>query len=398
VRVAVVIESPISVGGGFNQALSALLQLGRLAGNRHEVLAFTTVPGDRGHLEALGIDARILKVGRIDPLVRPIILSPYFEKLQDLTGLGGSIERQLLKYGVDLAYFTAHSSLPMYLRQVSYMTTVLDVCHLDQPEFPEVATRWEFFRRESIFFNTLSRAIAVVCASESMRKKLVVHYGVDPARLVAMPFSPSPFLGQDVGVKADSILLKYNLNEGYYFYPAQFWPHKNHVRILQALAIVRTQGVRRVVVFSGKDHGNLRHIMAEAARLGVADCVRTLGFVPPQDIRGIYENCLALVMPTYFGPTNIPPLEAWLLGRPVVYSSHLSEQTGNAALLVNPDSPEELASALLQLEDVAVREALIKNGYERLRLVERERVAGDEVLARCLDAFSRRIECRPKCT
>lgn len=393
-RIAVIIESPISVGGGFNQALNALLALRRRIGHRHDVIALTTVPEDLRHLAALGIDAAVLKRGRADALIRPVILSPYLETVQRLTGIGGSVERQLRELRVDLAYFTAHSSLPMYLRDVSYITTVLDVCHLDQPEFPEVGSRWEFFRREAIFFRTLPRAIAVVCASESMTGKLAVHYGVDPQRLVPMPFSPSPFLQQDKLPDTEAVLAKYGLQPGYYYYPAQFWPHKNHVRILQALSILRKRGLHRIAVFSGKDHGNLAHLLAEARRLGVEDAVRIVGFVPPEDIRGLYEGSLALVMPTYFGPTNIPPLEAWALNRPVVYSSHIAEQVGDAALLANPDSAEEWAEALLQLEDPEARARLVASGSERLRAVAEERERADALLERKIEEFARRIECR----
>lgn len=392
-RVAAVIESPISVGGGFSQALNAVLQLKALAAGRHDVVAFTTVPDDRGQLEALGIQTEVLRLGWVDRMVRPYLFHPYFDKLQDLTGFGCSVERQLLERGVDLAYFTAPSPLPMYLRRVGYITTVWDVCHLDQPEFPEVGTRGEFARREFIFFNTLPRAIAVICASESMKGLLMRHYGLDPSRLLAMPFAPSPFLHVQGGPADDDVLRKYGLTAGYYYYPAQFWPHKNHVRIVQALERLGDQQPRRLAVFSGKDHGNLDHIRKTAERLGVADRIRVLGFVPPEDVRGLYKGCFALVMPTYFGPTNIPPLEAWSLDRPVVYSSHLHEQVADAALLVDPDSAEELAAALRRLEDADVRRSLSENGARRLRQTEAERMAAGEDLARRLLTFSRRVEC-----
>jgi len=63
-----------------------------------------------------------------------------------------------------------------------------------------------------------------------------------------------------------------------------------------------------------------------------------LGFVPIEDMRGLYEGSLAIVMPTYFGPTNIPPLEAWTLEKPLIYSTHLAEQAGDAALLIDPNN------------------------------------------------------------
>lgn len=392
-RIATIIESRISQGGGFNQSINAVLRLKEICGGRHELLAFTSVPEDLSYLDSLGIQASVFQIRGFERLARPFPGSRAFEKLQELTGIGGSFEKSLLKLGVDLAYFVGHSVTPLYLRRIGYISTVWDVCHLDQPEFHEAASRREFFEREFAFSSTLSRAAAVVCATELLGGKLSRHYGVDTGRLIAVPFSPSPFLTHGNSTDSAEVLRKYGLHAGYYFYPAQFWPHKNHIRILQALKALRAQGIERRAVFSGKDHGNLPYLRAEAVRLGVQDLISVIGFVPPEDMRGLYESCLAVVMPTYFGPTNIPPLEAWSLGKPLVYSSHLREQAGEAAILVDPDSSESMVAALLKLEQVTVREELIAKGFKRLRSIELERLAGEKALRDCIESFSKKLEC-----
>ena len=64
-----------------------------------------------------------------------------------------------------------------------------------------------------------------------------------------------------------------------------------------------------------------------------------LGLVPDEDIPALYEGALALVMPAYYGPTNLPPLEAVTLGCPVIYSDlpGCREQMGDAALYCDLD-------------------------------------------------------------
>lgn len=110
------------------------------------------------------------------------------------------------------------------------------------------------------------------------------------------------------------------------------------------------------VVFAGSWQGQLRthtfrEVMKLAVSLGVADRLSVLGFVPDALMGGLYLGAQALVMPTLLGPTNIPILEAWLLGCPVVTSDirGVREHAGDAALLVNPHSPEELAEAMWQV-------------------------------------------------
>jgi len=65
----------------------------------------------------------------------------------------------------------------------------------------------------------------------------------------------------------------------------------------------------------------------------------------------LYALSTGLVMPTFFGPTNLPPLEAWHYGRPVITSDirGIREQIGDAGLLADPKSPQQLARAMLEL-------------------------------------------------
>ena len=74
-------------------------------------------------------------------------------------------------------------------------------------------------------------------------------------------------------------------------------------------------------------------------------------------------------MPSYFGPTNIPPLEAMALGCPVAVSDKyaMPEQVGDAGLLFNPNSPKEIAECIRKLWcDNALRQNMIKKGYKRV--------------------------------
>jgi glycosyltransferase involved in cell wall biosynthesis len=91
--------------------------------------------------------------------------------------------------------------------------------------------------------------------------------------------------------------------------------------------------------------------MEAARRLGVHDQVRYLGFIPDHDMSALYREAVGLVMPTFFGPTNIPVLEAFALGCPVVTSDirGIREQTNGGAILVNPRDPEAIADGLRRL-------------------------------------------------
>jgi glycosyltransferase involved in cell wall biosynthesis len=105
--------------------------------------------------------------------------------------------------------------------------------------------------------------------------------------------------------------------------------------------------------------------------LGLSERVRFAGYVPGNEIPVLYQQALALVMPTYFGPTNLPPLEAFLLGVPVLYPDlpGLRDQVGGAALLIDLKVPDSLAHQLARLLDSpGLRKQLIDAGKVQLDL------------------------------
>ncbi|MGR9280163.1 glycosyltransferase [Rhizobium johnstonii] len=397
-KIGILLENPIHVGGGFNQALNAILQLQRIIGKQHEVVAFTTIEANLQHLERLGVHAQHLSMAGPAGLRRiaRAVLRRLGRKESGNARMAAKIENALLEAGLDLAYFVTHSSTPNYFRKLNYITTVLDLCHRDDLEFPEVSSDGKFEEREWHFSTCLPRAVAIMVASRQLLKRIVTRYGIDEERMIAMPFEPSPFLTEAHSIDRVAALENYGLKDGYYFYPAQFWPHKNHIRILEAISLLKQKlavdsDIR--VVFSGGDHGNVAWIRQQAQQLGVSSNVTFLGFVPVDHMRALYEGALAVVMSTYFGPTNLPPLEAWALGRPLIYSAHLNEQIGDAALLADADDAEQWADAMLRIRDPAVAVDLIEKGRKQLKVVDAERLEAEALFVRRLEQFAQRRKC-----
>jgi len=128
------------------------------------------------------------------------------------------------------------------------------------------------------------------------------------------------------------------------------------------------------VVFCGSYSGEIRErtfreITSLSSQLGLEKEIHYLGYVPDEDMSAVYSGAVALVMPTFFGPTNIPVLEAWAFGCPVLTSDirGIREQAGNAAILVNPSSVEAIAEGIYKLwTDDNLRSVLADRARARL--------------------------------
>ena len=170
----------------------------------------------------------------------------------------------------------------------------------------------------------------------------------------------------------ETILSKYNLHPKFLFYPAHFWPHKNHINLLHSIHILKKDKLKLFdVVFVGSDKGNLSYVKDLADKLGINDQVYYLGFVPQKDLEKLYQVAFAMVYITFFGPDNIPPLEAFALGCPVIASKNIGykDQLGDAVMAVNPKDPGEIASAILTLDkDSSARDNLISKGYKQVSM------------------------------
>jgi glycosyltransferase involved in cell wall biosynthesis len=180
---------------------------------------------------------------------------------------------------------------------------------------------------------------------------------------------PTPAFALNPPPLDQSLLERYGLANDYLFYPAQFWAHKNHFTILRALVRLRDEhGIRQPIVFTGSDQGNEAYVRNMTRELGLEDQVKFLGFLPFEDVVQLYRQALGLCYMSFFGPENLPPLEAFGLECPVIASqvSGAEEQLGDAVISVDPRDDRQLADAIIRLRtDQALRAELIKRGKVR---------------------------------
>ncbi|HLG83156.1 MAG TPA: glycosyltransferase family 1 protein [Bradyrhizobium sp.] len=272
-----------------------------------------------------------------------------------------SLDEQLQAARVDFAW---QLGAPGQVLDVPYMVVVWDLQHRLQPWFPEVSANGNWQHRENLYAAVLGRAAAVIVGTEVGKREVERFFRVDPSRILIMPH-PTPRIAT-AGPTAQSVRQTYGITGDYLFYPAQFWAHKNHVNLLLALDLLKSRFDRPLsAVFVGADHGNLAHVKATAARLGLTDRVHFPGFIQREHLIELYRQAFALSYVTFFGPENLPPLEAFALRCPVIASevSGAREQLQDAALFVDPTSPEQIADSVLRLaREQGLRQNLIDAG------------------------------------
>jgi glycosyltransferase involved in cell wall biosynthesis len=145
-------------------------------------------------------------------------------------------------------------------------------------------------------------------------------------------------------------------------------PRKNLVRLVEAFgALHRTRPDLQLVIV-GPSGFRSRWVKETIVRRGMADAVRLLGYVPEEDLVGLYNAAIAMVYPSVYEGFGLPVVEAMACGRPVIAAntSSLPEVAGDAAILVDPFDVSALHAAMLRIvTDARQAEELGARGLAR---------------------------------
>ncbi len=391
-KLVAIVDNLPSDGGGFNQAANSIIMLERMLNEKSTLLVLVTSKIAYEKFKELNLDVVYYHFGFFDRiynfLARTLVFNTFIYRIKYLS----RFEKFIIKNGCGLAYFVTPSAIACSLQKLNYIYTVWDMSYRINIEFPEVRELGLFKIKDSIYKFALERAFLIITSSEALSCFLCKNFSIPMERLLFIPLQVSPFLKLENKLIKNRDFLELKKQE-YFFYPAQYWPHKNHIRILQALNFLqRTQKQCPTLVFSGADKGNLEWLKQYVEKENLGKNVIFFDYLNHDEFNYIYRNAHAIVMPTYFGPNNIVPLEAWTLEIPLIYSEGFEVEPNAGALLVNPDSYEELGNALLNVQKSQVRRKLIKQGQKVLNNHEKTVVLQERNLKYRLEIFEKRSE------
>lgn len=266
--------------------------------------------------------------------------------------------------------------------QEGFVTRIPSIYHphdLQHVHLPQFFTRRQRRRRDVLFRTLAAQASLVAVGSSWVKGDVERHLGVPGDKVAVIPLAP--VIGhypRPAAEAIDRVRAKLDLPGQFALYPAQTWPHKNHVRLLDALALLRDAGGAEIpLVASG--HLNVFHaeIAAHARRLGLQR-VRFVGFVSPEELRALYALARCVVIPSLFEAGSFPLWEAFDSGVPAACSTvtSLPRQAGDAAVLFDPRDTQAMASAIRRVwEDEALRASLVARGRARLAHFSWDRTA-----------------------
>jgi glycosyltransferase involved in cell wall biosynthesis len=263
---------------------------------------------------------------------------------------------------------------------------------LQELHFPENFSLRQRIWRHQLHSRLLKRARRVICESGYVKSDILGAFGVPEHRVAVLPAPPQrQFLSEQNDEQLQAARLRLGLPEKFLVYPAHYWAHKNHLRLIEAFRLVVNEVPDLKLVLTGKKIDDYQTVVNAIDKAQLTDHVCHLGFIDRDDLQAVYQLATALVMPSLFESVSIPIYEAFQLGTPVAASNVLAipEQVGDAGVLFDPTSVAPIKNAILKLvRDPELARLLGKRGRERMQAMTPERY-GDGLQAILDDLKSR---------
>lgn len=369
-KVAIYIDTQYSSGGTFQYTKSLIKAIDSLSSDKLSLTLLYTYSSWENYLNSYPEAERIfLRKFHFNNKIFKLFISLGLLRILKLftTSLNAEI-RFINKQNYDLIIFPAGDAIACLVKP-GVVGAIHDLMHRYERPLMESSGVFGYGFREKFYKYLLISSKAILVDSALGEQHVRESYKNIKAKICILPFIAPDYIYSQTYNKKDKLITSVKPLK-YIFYPAQFWIHKNHKNLLRALKILKDRGKIVNLVLSGTKDRGYKSLMKYVTQNNLADQVQFSGYIDDHQLIVLYKNALALVMPTLYGPTNIPPIEAILLDCPPIVSGiyGMPEQCEDAAIYFDPQNPYEIAD---RIESVIVneeyRKSIIRNG-ERIKV------------------------------
>ncbi len=311
-----------------------------------------------------------------NPLCLPLPVSFTTPLIGSLNPVLGYLEKRLgqpdIIHGTDHFVFPAHHSVQVM--------TIHDLTFLLYPDWvpPRVKTYGDRLRA------CLKTTQAVITFAESTKQDLVKYWQIEPAKIYLTP-QASRYPQNDqappdlVALESLKKQVQNSFQQPYFLFVGTLEPRKNLVNLITAFNLFKTnQQAPHQLILIGQLGWQYEAILNAIQNSPYRQDIYHLHYLSNSLVAWFYQNAEALIYPSFYEGFGLPLVEAMTLGCPVITSnrSSLPEVTGEAALLINPDRPQDIAQAMTQISlQPSLREAFRQRGLERAKQFSWEKTA-----------------------
>ncbi|WP_459201916.1 glycosyltransferase family 4 protein [Methanococcus sp. CF] len=270
--------------------------------------------------------------------------------------------------------------LPTFTKfKQKYIMTTHDII---QTIFFEETKKSIYLSQKIMLLRSLKSADKIIAVSENTKNDLINHFKIPPNKIKVIYNAADKTFAKLNEIEISDIKKKYAINYSFILYVGGLAAHKNIIRLIEAYNILKKLGVTHKLVLAGVKRYKYKEIFETIEKLNLQNDVIFTGYVPDEDLPGLYNAADLFVYPSLYEGFGIPPLEAMQCGTPVITSntSSLPEVVGDAGIMVNPYDVDELANKMYEvLTNEYLRKEMSKKGLERAKLFSWKKCAEEHI-------------------
>ncbi|MGB9637550.1 MAG: glycosyltransferase family 4 protein, partial [Microgenomates group bacterium] len=269
----------------------------------------------------------------------------------------------------DVDVFHSSDWLEPPVRSAKKITTIHDFAVFKYPETFAVRGGHNIIKNQKrkLFF-TKRECDLIICVSETTKQDAKEILKIPEKKLRVIYEAADPLYFPRKKEEIQAVKEKFNITGEYLLCVGTREPRKNLDRVIMAFAEISRVYSDLNLVIAGK-YGwgdDSSRFKVQSSKLGSR--VKILGFVEKEDLAALYSGAMAFVYPSLYEGFGLPILEAMVCGCPVVTSNvgSMKEVAGEAALLIDPLSVDNLAGAISKLcRNQKLREEMVLKGLKR---------------------------------
>jgi len=262
------------------------------------------------------------------------------------------LARALDKLTRDDLFFSPGYNTPLYCRS-PFVFTIHDLSHIFCPQNSNLAIKLYY---ATILKRACDHAAKILTVSEFTRMQILEWSGVSPEKVINVE------CGVDAAYQPEGD--SFGLPFSYLLCVSNRKRHKNELRVVEAFAKAAIDRHMHLV-FTGEPTTDLKRRIEQSQARSRIDFV---GSVPESKLPALYRGASAMIFPSLYEGFALPVVEAMACGTPVVTSNvtAMPETAGDATLLVDPSSVQQIADAIQQIVfDTSLRGQLRERGLAR---------------------------------
>ena len=357
-KIGILFEGNFKNPGGFNQSLASALILKEIIEYRDNFTFITLDESCNNLLLKENLKSIIYKNSLFSKILNELCSIKFLKKLFNKFNITHSFTKFLKKNNFEIIIFLSPHQLSLYCSDVNFVINIWDIDHKKNSPYPEHNINNTFEKRENFMNYVLSKSFKIIVAHEQIKNDLINLYKCNSEKILVQSFiSYLPFLKNDEKKQYDIKTLNYQIpfHKKILFYLASFWPHKNHIYIIDAAIILKKKLINNFhFLFCGSDKGNFNFIKNEIKKKKLSEFFTIIQFASNEEVIYFYQNAFGVVMPTTGGPTNLPLYESFFFKKPVFYTKGLlnDENLKKAIIEIDIKDPVDFANKLLNINNI----------------------------------------------